>query len=1001
MSLLSGEEYEWLLSNNSIEQANLGQVIESSPEDELFILVSGQVRVIQKGLPPKSEATLTRLDKSGSIWGRQVFKDSASIVIRASANTTYLKLQKTQVDQLLAQNSKIAEILNQESNAIFWFSKLMHSQRFDSVDYELIKPLLLSADSKQFSARETFPESKTSNGIFIVLEGELESSKDGGSRKLKPGEWFSRGNIFPSQNSKEEEVTATTSGELLRIKESTYKEVRRVQPELSSKLDGIFLSTPGSQNLNDSSNNLLTHVDLESQSGKVEKEPEVLEEGTAQKLRRSLKKYPIVYQHSELECGITCLQMVSLFFGKSVSMSQLRDMSDIGRSGTSMLDLAETAEQLGFFSRGVKTTYSGLMNLKPPLICYWKQNHFVVLYEINKNHAIVGDPATGLEKISAEVFKRDFSEHALEIIPSTEFGKNIEERPIVNTFTPIIKPHKNLVRDVVLASIIYQLLMLVTPIFTQVVLDQVIVHQDMHMLTILLIGMVLISVLQAAMGFIRQFLVAYLALKADQSLFSELLKRLFRLPFPFFDKHSTGDILTRFGESTNVVQFFAGQGAVAVLDLFMAIIFLSIIFFYNTTFGIAATVYVLALVGLVACCIPYLKKLSQRAYDKQIAAESFLVEAIRGIERIKSAAAEKRTRWKWELLFTDKLNVRFQELTANATVSTLVHFAQICGQVAFLWIGAHMVVENKLTIGQLIAVNMLIGMIANPFIRIAELSYAFQNVSVALQRLAEILLEPPEESNPESKVQIKEATGNIEFEKVTYRYSGHESANALSNVSFNSNKGEMIGIVGKTGSGKTTLLRLLQGLYLPSEGRILVDGKDLSKISLSSYRQNIGVVSQHDYYFRGTIRENIAFYKPEATLEEIVSACTVSGADDFISKLPSGYESMLTEGASNFSGGQRQCMAIARAIIHNPSILIFDEATSGMDSDTEQTIQQCMESMRQKCTMFVVAHRLSTVKNADKILVIDKGMIVESGTHSELIDEKGLYYYLCKQQSLS
>ncbi|HEY9786651.1 MAG TPA: ATP-binding cassette domain-containing protein, partial [Candidatus Obscuribacterales bacterium] len=249
-------------------------------------------------------------------------------------------------------------------------------------------------------------------------------------------------------------------------------------------------------------------------------------------------------------------------------------------------------------------------------------------------------------------------------------------------------------------------------------------------------------------------------------------------------------------------------------------------------------------------------------------------------------------------------------------------------------------------------------------------------------------------------IHIGRVEGNVRFENVTYRYPGREAANALSNVSFEAKPGQMIGIVGRTGSGKTTLVRLIQGLYLPTEGRIYIDGHDLSKLSLSGYRQNIGVVSQNEYYFRDTIRENVAFYKPDASMEEIVRACTISGADQFISALPSGYESVLTEGAGNFSGGQRQCIAVARAILHDPAVLIFDEATSGMDSETESRIQHCMELLRAKCTMFVVAHRLSTVKMADKLIVIDKGRIVESGTHDSLVREKGLYYYLCQQQSL-
>ncbi len=804
-------------------------------------------------------------------------------------------------------------------------------------------------------------------------------------------------------------VRASEDTVYFKIGQSTVDELSSVCPEFAeaiekeakelSALTENAIKASSAQNMRLSQANLIAHLDPAAVK-EESKQSAAAEEALIPQLRRSLRKYPVVYQRNELECGITCLHMICLFYGKKVSLSQLRQMCEIGRSGTSMLDLAEAAEQLGFISRGLRASYAGLMKLKPPLICHWKQNHFVVLYEINSSYAIIGDPAGGLEKIDREIFTRDFSNNALELTLTTDFGKNIESKPFLSTFYPIVLPHKGLARDIIITSIIFESLMLVSPIFTQVVLDQVIVHQDLNMLTVMLIGMLAVAVFQSLIGFIREFILEFLALKADLSLFSELFKRLLSLPFPFFDKHSTGDILTRFGESSGVVQFLAGSGAIAVLDLFMALIFLVVIYFYNLSFGLVTTVYVILLSLLVLISIPTIKKLSQRAYDKQILAESFLVEAIRGIERVKSAAAERRTRWKWELLFIDRLNMRFQELVAKSTISAIVRLIQICGQVAILWIGAHMVIEKTLSIGQLIAVNMLISMIANPFIRFADLSYAFQNISVALEGLSDLLTEKPEEPDATGKIHIGNLKGYIRFENVTYRYSGRESANAVSNVSFEARPGEMIAIVGRSGSGKTTLVRLIQGLYLPGEGRIYVDDHDISKMALSNYRQNIGVVSQHEYYFHGSIRENIAFYKPEASMEEIIRACSISGADRFISDLPSGYETILSEGASNFSGGQRQCMAVARAILHNPAVLIFDEATSGMDSETESRIQRCMESMRSHCTLFVVAHRLSTIRIADQILVFDRGSIVERGTHSKLLEARGLYYHLCQQQSL-
>ncbi|MGD9680143.1 MAG: ABC transporter transmembrane domain-containing protein [Candidatus Obscuribacterales bacterium] len=1000
LSQLTDEQFATLVDSARIVDLRLGDTVGFEPGEALSILVEGRLRLVadnDRGV----ETTVCTFKNRGAFWTGTLLKDvpAPHASLRASEDSTYLSLDEAQMEALAGSCPEARETVERESRVLGLYARLRDTGRFSNVDFDLLKPFLLAGQTEPFKAGDRFPERRATDGLFILISGAVDSEKNGSTNRLKEGDWFCRGKIFASREDGNENIIAVESGEGLWLPEPAYRDIRQAMPEIASGFDGVILGSSGEHR----SSEVLAHIDAPGRRGDsaaaAEPRPAAVED-TVPKLRRYLHKYPVVYQPNELECGITCLHMICLFYGKKVSLSQLRDMCEIGRSGTSMLDLAEAAEQLGFMTRGVRTTYGGLLKLKPPLICFWKQNHFVVLYEINANEAIIGDPGTGLEKIDRQTFTRDFSEHALELTPSPEFGQNIESRPFLATFLPIIEPHRALARDIVASSIVYQVLMLVTPIFTQVVLDQVIVHQDLDMLTIMLIGMLLFTLLMAIMGFIRQFLLEYLALKVDMSLFSELFKRMLGLPFTFFDKHSTGDLLTRFGESSAVVQFLAGHGALAVLDLIMAVLFLLFVFFYNITFGIITTIYVLCLTVLVACCMPYLKRLSQRAYDKQIAAESFLVEAIRGIERVKSAAAERRTRWKWELLFVDKLNVRFQESVANSAVSAMVHMVQVGGQVAVLYIGAHMVIDKSLSIGQLMAVNMLVAMIANPFIRLAELSYAFQNVSVALERLSDVLTEKPEEPDAAGKIHTGRVEGRVRFEKVTYRYQGRESVNALTNVSFEAEPGQMIGIVGRTGSGKTTLIRLIQGLYLPTEGRIYVDGNDLARMALSNYRQHIGVVSQHDYYFRGTIRDNISFYRPDATMEEIVRACTVSGANEFISALPSGYETVLTEGAANFSGGQRQCMAVARSILHHPSVLIFDEATSGMDSETESRIQHCMETLRSDCTMFVVAHRLSTIRSADLILVMDRGSIVETGTHESLLREKGLYYYLCQQQSL-
>lgn len=1004
LSVLTDEEFQAFVNDARIIDFNIGDVIDSGTTDNaaLWILMSGTARLAEPGA---GNRTLSVLTEPGAFWSAELARRanvSAPSLI-ASGKTSVLNIQAASIAALGRRSEKFEAKLDLESSILRSFLRLRATARFSDLDFSRFRPFLSQGGCISFGAGELFDRSLPHDGISIILEGSVAAKQNNQDAVLQPGDWFTAGNLFPFPHGIASEAKAISTGELFRVSAEAYATIRQLNPELTAQID-LLLLNPATQGTPAAlQQDLLARVNARPAS-MTEKPAAISEsdEPLVPKLRRKFKQYPHVYQHSELECGITCLHMICLFYGKKVSLIRLRELCEIGRSGSSMLDLAEAAEQLGFVSRGVRASTAGLPRLRLPLILYWKKNHFVVLYEINASHAVVGDPAEGLITIPLAQFRIDYAERALELTPTVcWFEQKLQAIPLWHTLYPVIEPHRKLVRDILVCSFLFQLLLLIAPVFTQIVLDQVIVHQDLDTLNILLLGMIVLAVFQAVMGYLRQFFLAFLALKTDQGLFTELFNRLFSLPLEYFNKHSTGDTLTRFGESAGVVQFLTGVGAITLLDIAMAIVYLFTVFLYSTSFGLATVAYVTVLSLFLLFYAPMLKRLSQSAYDKEVSAQSFLVEAIRGVEQVKSAAAERRTRWKWETLFQEKLNVKFQEALAAGMSAAFVRFFQLGGQIGFLWLGTHMVIAKELTIGQLMAMTMLTTMIAQPFIRLSELSQMFQTVSVAIERLAEVLLEKPEEQDPLSKMQLTEVRGHIKFEQICYRYSGHDSGNALNNVSFEAKPGQMIGIVGRSGSGKSTLTRLIQGLYVPTDGRIYVDGVDLSQVLLSTYRRRIGVVSQTEYFFHGTVRENISFYKPEATMQEIVRACTVAGINDFFSSLPSGYETVLNEGADNFSGGQRQCMAIARCLLHNPAILIFDEATSAMDSETERCIQECMETLRKRSTMFVVAHRLSTIMSADLILVVDQGQVVESGTHESLMQLQGLYYYLCKKQTLN
>ncbi|MBX9692218.1 MAG: hypothetical protein K2Z81_07540, partial [Cyanobacteria bacterium] len=439
MALLTDAQFDWLVGHAEVVKCPLGEIVSSSSEEACSILVAGSVRLLVLD-KQRNESTLCTFMSAGSFWSCQLLRASGQLqpLLRASDDSIYLRVSKALMTEIASKCPQLLAALERESSVLSWFSILKRTARFQDLGFNNLKPFLNQAVHKQFLSGERFTDTEAENQLFILLSGEIKAEQNGSSFTLHGGDWFTHGRLAPFQSGGHENVEAVEPGELLKISEHTYKEIREVQPELTSgfenalQRDGLKKSDARVQA------DLIARVEMDR---RIQEEPEAqpdtpVAEGLVPKLRRSLRKYPIVYQRSELECGITCLHMICLFFGKTVSLSQLREMCEIGRGGTSMAELSEAAEQLGFFSRGVHTTYSGLMKLKLPLICFWKQNHFVVLYEINAAYAMVGDPGTGLERIERDVFSRDFSNNAIELVPSLEFGKNIESRPFFGTFKP-------------------------------------------------------------------------------------------------------------------------------------------------------------------------------------------------------------------------------------------------------------------------------------------------------------------------------------------------------------------------------------------------------------------------------------------------------------------------------------------------------------------------------------------------------------------------------------
>ena len=718
--------------------------------------------------------------------------------------------------------------------------------------------------------------------------------------------------------------------------------------------------------------------------------------------QRTIRRYPFFAQQSASDCGAACLVMIGRYWGKRFSVNRLRDMANVDRNGASLRGLAAAAESIGFSTRPVKASLSKLGEQALPAIAHWKGKHFIVVYEITRRQVVVGDPAIGQKTLSHEQFQAGWTGYALLLQPTAFLKESPDTSQPFWQFFDLIKPHWLVLLEVLLASIVLQILGLVTPLFTQLLLDRVVVQRSELTLTTVGLGMLIFGLFRVFMSGLRQYLLGHTANRVDLALIVGFIKHTFRLPLSFFESRYVGDIISRVGENYKIQRFMTGDALSILLDLLTVFVYVGLMFWYSWKMALLTLVIVPPFAILALVSTPLLKRISREIFNANNSQSKYLIQALTGVRTVKGMAIEQTVGWHWEELFGKSVKTNFSGQiignvlqTFSATIETLV-------TTALLWFGAWQVIQNELTIGQLVAFNMLLGNVISPFRRLSVLWNQVQEVAIAVERIQDVIdTEPEENYQNQTRQFLSMLQGQVSFEQVTFRYHPESDVNTLENISFTVQPGQMVALVGRSGSGKTTIAKLLLGLYPATEGRILMDGYDINSLALRSLRQQIGVVDQDTFLFGGTIRENISIGHPDASLEEVIEAATQAGAHSFIEALPMGYETQIGEGGGMLSGGQRQRLAIARALLGNPRLLILDEATSHLDAESERIIQTNLSSILHDRTTLVIAHRLSTVRHADLILVLDRGVLVESGTHDDLMAQRGHYFYLNQQQLTS
>jgi HlyB family type I secretion system ABC transporter len=715
--------------------------------------------------------------------------------------------------------------------------------------------------------------------------------------------------------------------------------------------------------------------------------------------QRWRRNYPFYAQQSSADCGVASLVMVGKYWGKDFSVNRLRDLAQVHRDGASLGALAAAAEVLGFAPRPVKGDLVQLAKQDLPAICHWEGNHYVVVYEIAGDRVIFGDPAIGQREVSRKMFAKHWTGYALLLSPTMELKNFQEKNNLFWDFIGLLKPHRGILVEIFLASIVLQVFGLVMPLLTQQILDTAVQNKLANNLEALILGMILFGFFQSLMRGLRSYLMDRTALRIDATMVVGFIRHTFNLPIKYFDDRHVGDITSRIEENHNIQKFLTGESVGTILDVMTVFVYLSLMFWYSPSLASFTIVCIPIFAILNLASTPFLRRLSREIFQADAKQDSYLIESLTGVRTVKSLAVERHVRWHWEELLQKSLVLKMSKEIFKLKLKFISDMFQLLFSTGLLWIGASLVIKGQMSLGQLVAFNMLVDRVVSPFIRLTDLWNEWQEIVISLERLGDVLGAQPEEDDRQGmRPSIGKIRGHIEFDRVSFKYRPDSDINILENLSFEIMPGQTIALVGRSGSGKSTLAKLILGLYSPTVGTISLDSKDINNVALKSIRQQVGVVDQDTFLFSGTIRENIVLSNPQATMEQLKQAAEMAGANEFIDRFPMGYETQIGEGGSMLSGGQRQRLAIARALISRSKILILDEATSSLDAESERLIQTNLEKIRRHRTTIIIAHRLSTVRNADTIFVLDRGSLVERGNHQELMQKRGHYYYLTQQQ---
>jgi len=969
--------------------------------DSCFFIISGSVCLTTN---LDKELTLDRLRQGAHFGNTFLFeKKPSEFSYIAAEKTQILTIHKKEIYLLLKDYPETYQEIENFSKIYYIYSFISQLSLFQSLSTERIKEVAHKFNKKMTSPGEIIiREGQHADYFYIVQKGRFkvyrESNKDRIIAILSSGDIIGEMAIIDNKK-RNATVCSITSGKLLSLLRDDFVWLLNQDEELFQSIRDLVYKrkkslpiekTKGDKDLNDiQKKDQFENIDLPKPA-----------------IQRSIRKkwfsrFPYIRQQSQMDCSAACLTMICSYYGTRPSLNEIKDLLDISRNGASMANLIRGAVKCGFEVRTYKSTWEQLLQAPLPAITNWKGFHWVVITKITQKHICVADPEMRILKYSRGEFEESWTRYTIFLSPTEKFKELKPSERNFKHFIPHIMKYKKMLLEMVMISVTMKFFSIFLPFLSMHLIDNVIMKLDIRLFIPSILAFSVFTFLELFLMYFRQKISLYIGQKLTLSVFSNFFNHLLSLPIHYFESRTVGDITVRIGQNATITSFIIGSSVHIFLDLSTAIL-ISVVFFKICPLLMTLTYIIICFdIFQIYLTTPIIQRNYQEMFARLSESQSFLIETLTNLRTIKSINIGHSIRWKYESLYVNYLNTQLKGEVCSSAIAAGSGLFSSLTDTAVLFLGAYMVFDGKISIGGLVAFLSLIGFVRGPLVSIVNKWDSFQEVLNAVERVGDIYDSKPEEDiySQDQLIDLPQLFGNIQFSNVTFRYEEDADNNILQNICLNIKAGEKIAFVGKSGSGKSTVIKLLYGFYSPNTGSISLDGFAHQDCKLSTLRKQIGIIMQNDVLFDGSIKENISRGRPSAKYEEIIKAAKSAAAHEFISNLQDGYETFLKDEASNLSGGQRQKILIARTLLQNPNILIMDEGTSALDTESERFVMdQIFENYKDK-TVIIIAHRLSAIKNCDAIFVFDKGAIIESGTHDELMKKRDMYYLLKSRQS--